>query len=291
MSNHIRFATRGPNGEFLPPFPIDPIELTQKTRELVCKTVDGIPLRKYTSFYGVGVYGGIATAYSVGCNIRCIFCWVDWSRDWPERYGEFYTPQQVYSKLRNIMKERGFKRARISGAEPTLCSDHLCEVLEQVHRDRHEFDLFVIETNGFVLSQEPELAERLSKYASRDDDTVGHVRISIRGGLPEEFTAKTGCASEFMDLPFEAVESLWNAGVSFHVAVVIDPRFTPEVEKNAIYQRLSDIHPSIKENVEEEYLDPYPHALVRLRAIGRIDVVGSSISEKERIAASRMPSD
>ncbi|TXT57801.1 MAG: Cyclic pyranopterin monophosphate synthase [Candidatus Thorarchaeota archaeon] len=289
MTDEIRFATIDLDGGLVPPFPINPIQLTNRTRELVCKNVDGIPLRKYTSFYGVGVYGGIATAYSVGCNIRCVFCWVDWSRDWPERYGQFYSPEEVYSKLRAIMAERNFRRARISGAEPTLCTDHLCSILELVHRDRYAFDLFVIETNGFVLSQEPELAERLFQYASRRGDTVGHVRLSIRGGIPEAFTAKTGCSPEFMDLPFRAVEYLWDAEVSFHVAVVIDQRFTSEEEKNIIYQRLSDIQPTIRNNVEEEYLDPYPHALVRLRAVGRIDVTGTGISEKERLAASRMP--
>ena len=104
----IRYAERGPDGQFLPQFPFDPVWLTEATRRTVCKVVDGVPHRKYTEFYAVGVYGGIATAYSVGCNYRCIFCWVDWSRDWPERYGQFYSPAEVYSKLRNIMTKKGF---------------------------------------------------------------------------------------------------------------------------------------------------------------------------------------
>ncbi|MFW9932679.1 MAG: radical SAM protein, partial [Candidatus Thorarchaeota archaeon] len=120
----VRYAMRDDEGNLIPPFPVDPVTLTETTRASVCRTMDGVHLRKYTSFYGVGVYGGIATAYSVGCNYRCVFCWVDWSRDWPESYGEFYSPAQVYSNLRAVMKERNFRRARISGAEPTLCPDH-----------------------------------------------------------------------------------------------------------------------------------------------------------------------
>ncbi|MFX1273063.1 MAG: radical SAM protein, partial [Promethearchaeota archaeon] len=239
MTNHderpIRFARTGSDGQFDPPFPMNPVKLTESTRKIVCKVVDGVHLRKYTRFYAVGVYGGIATAYSVGCNYRCTFCWVDWSRDWPERYGEFYSPFQVYSKLREIMKVQKLRRARVSGAEPTLCPDHICGILELVHREANAFDLFVIETNGVVIGTEEDLASRLAQYASRDGETVGHVRLSIRGGLPDPFMEKTGCATTFLDLPFIAAQRLWDAGVSFHVAVVIDPRFTSDEEKRAIY--------------------------------------------------------
>ena len=287
----VRFATRGPDGEFEFPFPMDPKQLTVNTRRIVCKVVDGVPLRKYTSFYAVGVYGGIATAYSVGCNFRCVFCWVDWSRDWPEGHGVFYSPEEVYVRLRNVMRDRGFRRARVSGAEPTLCPDHLCAILDLVHQESSAFDLFVIETNGVVLAMEPDLAPRLAQYASRSpsDGTVGHVRLSIRGGLPKPFEEKTGCSREFGDLPFIAAERLWDAGVSFHVAVVVDPRFTSKDEKDTIYRRLSDIDQSIRRNVEEEYLDPYPHALVRLRAVGRTDVTGEMVSEKEKQALRGKP--
>jgi len=285
----IRYAERGPDGKYLPPFPYDPVKLTEQTRKVVCRTFNGIPMRKYTEFYGVGVYGGIATAYSVGCNYRCVFCWVDWSRDWPEKYGVFYSPAEVYGKLRKIMREMAFRRARISGAEPTLCPAHLIGVLDLVHQDAKDFDLFVIESNGVVLATEDGLAERIAQYASRRGSTVGHVRLSIRGGLPEPFVEKTGCAPEYLDLPFEAAQRLWDAGASFHVAVVVDPRFTPAEEKTAIYDRLSSISPEIRRGVEEEFLDPYPHALVRLRAIGREDVTGEEISRRERRALGGRP--
>jgi uncharacterized Fe-S cluster-containing radical SAM superfamily protein len=164
-------------------------------------------------------------------------------------------------------------------------------VLELVHNDRHDFDLFVIETNGVVLSQEDSLAEKLSAYASTKSDTVGHVRLSIRGGLPQPFEEKTGCQAQYVDLPYIAAQRLWDAGVSFHVAVVVDPRFTTEHEKQVIFDRLSDIDTSIKKNVEEEYLDPYPHALVRLRAVGRDDVTGKEISRVEESRLRERPED
>ena len=287
----IRYAEKDSEGNFRPPFPMDPKQLTEATRAIVCRRVDGTVLRKYTRFYAVGVYGGIATAYSVGCNMRCVFCWVDWSRDWPELFGDFYSPQYVYTRLREIMRAQALRRARISGAEPTLCPEHIYSVLDLVHADRDAFDLFVIETNGIVTAMDESVAPRLSEYASRDpqDNTVGHVRLSIRGGLPEPFEEKTGCSREFLDLPFIAAERLTDAGVSFHVAVVVDPRFTTDEEKETIYSRLEDIDPMLRRGVEEEFLDPYPHALVRLRAVGREDVAGSSMSKRERDALTGKP--
>lgn len=49
--------------------PFDPIELAKKTEEIVCRGVD----RKYEAFYATGVYGGIATGYTVGCCLRCCY--------------------------------------------------------------------------------------------------------------------------------------------------------------------------------------------------------------------------
>ncbi|MFX1257757.1 MAG: radical SAM protein [Promethearchaeota archaeon] len=287
----IRYVKCDSKGKLIPPFPFDPWDLTKTTRKIACRKINGVVQRKYTNFYAVGVYGGIATAYSVGCNFRCIFCWVDWSRDWPELYGEFYSPDEVYLKLRHVMSIKGLRRARISGAEPTLCPDHLCAVLNLVHQNAKKFDLFVIETNGVVIANDASLAPLLAKYASRErrNRTVGHVRLSIRGGLSEEFEEKTGCAREFVDLPFIAAERLWNAGVSFHVAVVIDPRFTSKDDKETIYAKLEEIDPLIRREVEEEFLSPYPHALVRLRAAGREDVTGHKMTLKEQAALRERP--
>jgi len=287
----IRYAIRDKANKLIPPFPINPLELTDQTRKVVCKEFNGSIHRKYIDFYAVGVYGGIATAYSVGCNFKCIFCWVDWSRDWPELYGEFYSPEKVYSNLRKVMSFKGLRRARISGAEPTLCPNHLCAVLDLVHQNSKAFDLFVIETNGIVLACDENLAPRLAKYASRNssDGTVGHVRLSIRGGLPEAFEEKTGVKKDYVDLPFIAAQKLWDAGLSFHVAVVVDPRFTSVEDKANIYKKLKNIDHSIRKGVEEEYLSPYPHALVRLRAVGRTDVTGRAMKLKERAALREKP--
>ncbi|MCP8312999.1 MAG: hypothetical protein H3Z53_01315, partial [archaeon] len=86
MESYPRYVTK----EFKP---FDPFELAKRTEMIVCRKGPMGEERKYTSFYATGVYGGIATGYACGCCLRCVFCWVDWSRDFPERFGNFYSPE------------------------------------------------------------------------------------------------------------------------------------------------------------------------------------------------------
>ena len=91
-SNSSSILTDYPRYVTLDSKPFDPIKLIKETEKLVCQGNK----RKYTDFYATGVYGGIATGYTVGCCLRCIFCWVDWSRDYPETRGEFYSPEEAF---------------------------------------------------------------------------------------------------------------------------------------------------------------------------------------------------
>lgn len=126
--------------------PFDPLSLARQTEELVCKGAS----RKYTDFYYVGVYGGIATGYTVGCCLRCVFCWVNPSRDYPKRYDKFYSPKQVAERLASVAKTKDVRKLRISGGEPTLCKRHLLGVLERVERLPY---LFILESNVFCLEK------------------------------------------------------------------------------------------------------------------------------------------
>jgi len=53
--------------------PYDPVELLRETEKTVTRHREGRCERKYTDFYAAGVYGGIATGYTVGCCLRCCF--------------------------------------------------------------------------------------------------------------------------------------------------------------------------------------------------------------------------
>jgi len=233
--------------------PYDPIELLQLTEEKVCRG----DARKYTDFYCVGVYGGISTAYLVGCCLRCVFCWVNMSRDFPDRYGRFYTPDQVAERLITNARQRRVARLRLSGGEPTLGKDHLLGVLDRI--DGRGFT-FILETNGIPLGHDPDYALALTKY--RDV----HVRVSLKAGSAAGFEARTGARGEYWELPFRAIERLTRAGVSFHVAAMTDPRLMPAEERRSLVRRLRAI--GYKGFFEEERCDPYETAVLRLRAAG-----------------------
>lgn len=233
--------------------PFDPLELARKTEELVGRK----DARKHTRFYCTGVYGGISTGYTVGCCLRCIFCWVDSSRDFPERYGELYTPQQVFQKLIQNARRKGVSRLRISGGEPTLCREHLLAVLDRVESTGYEF---ILETNGILVGADEGYAAELARHA------CAHIRVSLKAGTAEGFKARTGAREEFWELPFVAVERLLAAGADFHVAAMTDPRLMPQAERAALVARLDQT--GYAGWVEEEQCDAYRSTTRRLQAAG-----------------------
>jgi uncharacterized Fe-S cluster-containing radical SAM superfamily protein len=233
--------------------PFDPLKLALQTEEIVCKGDS----RKYTHFYCTGVYGGISTGYTVGCCLRCVFCWVDWSRDFPWNEGEFFSPQQVFQKLVENAQKAGVKKVRISGGEPTLCRSHLLKVLDLMSKTQF---LFILETNAILLGKDPEYVNKLKKYKNI------HIRVSLKAGTPEGFEKRTGGKGEFYGLPFKAIENLMQAGVSFHVAAMTDSRLMPEEERTKLLGKLKLI--GYKDYLEEERCDRYQTALIRLKKAG-----------------------
>ena len=232
----------------------DPLELAKQTEEIVCQG----DRRKYTRFYRASMYGGIATGYTCGCCLRCIFCWVSWSRDFPERYGEFRTPREAFDRLYEIARKSGVDVVRISGAEPTLGKAHLLGLLERV--ERSSFRQFILETNGILLGADSDYAGQIVRFRKV------HTRVALKAGTPEAFTRKTGAEPESFELPFRGIVNLLDAGASFHVASMTgDPRIVPDEERQGLLDRLARIHPSLIRELEEESISPYPNAVKRLR--------------------------
>jgi uncharacterized Fe-S cluster-containing radical SAM superfamily protein len=237
--------------------PFDPLELAKKTEEIVCQGIR----RRYTDFYATGVYGGIATGYTCGCCLRCVFCWVGWSRDFPDRFGSFYSPQEAFCHLKDVAHKNKLKKLRISGAEPTLGKTHLLTLLELV--EQSDFDLFILETNGILLGQDKDYVEKISQFRKV------HVRVSIKAGNPQSFTKKTGSQASGFDLPFRAIQNLKEFGASFHVAAMsADPRIVSVEERKSLIERLKSIDPQLLLSLEEEVVDPYDTTLKRLEASG-----------------------
>jgi len=237
--------------------PFDPLKLAEQTEAFVCRG----HLRKYTKFYCTGVYGGIATGYACGCCLRCIFCWVNWSRDFPEKYGTFQSPAEVFSQLRRVARKAGVNQLRISGCEPTLGRSHLLDLLERV--ENSPFRLLILETNGILIGADPDYARQIAHFKKV------HTRVSLKAGTPEAFTKKTGARPESFELPLRGIANLMKAGASCHVAAMTaDPRIVSREERRTLLDRLATIHPALVDNLEEEVVDPYPTTLERLRHAG-----------------------
>ena len=252
--------------EFYPRFvtsqfkPYDPLELAKETENIVCKVGPTGLERKYTSFYATGVYRGIATGYACGCCLRCIFCWVDWSRDFPEKYGRFYSPEKAFHNLIEVAEKYGVNKLRISGAEPTLGKRHLLKLLEYV--ESSHIPLFILETNGILFGADKKHVEEISKFKKV------HVRVSLKAGTPEGFSKRTGAIPERFELPYQAIKNLLDSGVSFHVASMSDPRLMSKKEREQMIKKLFEIDKQVALSLEEEICDPYETTIVRLSKAG-----------------------
>lgn len=217
----------------------NPVELATETKKIVCKNTE----RKYYRFRAAKFYGGIATADCVGCNLRCAFCWAWNTTTKPETVVKFYTPEEVAQKLLTIAKEKKIDQIRISGNEPTIGRDHLLLVLKNLEGHNVKF---ILETNGIFLSDK--------SYAldlARFKDFL-HVRISIKGATPDEFSQLTGAVPEAFELPIQALKNLVRAGVPCHPAVMVS--FSNSDSIRLLHDRLETISPSFYDFEEEELI-------------------------------------
>jgi len=237
------------------------VELAKETEKIVTRKGPHGLERKYEAFYATGVYGGIATGYCIGCCLRCVFCWVSWGRDYPERFGQFYTPREAFERLREAAHKHGVTKLRISGAEPTLGKEHLLQLLE--HVETSEFQLFILETNGILFGVDRDYVSKIARF------TKPHVRVSLKAGTPQAFTEKTGAKPEAFEIPFQAIRNLLDHNVSFHVAAMsADPRIMTPKERENLASKLVEIDPRLPRSLEEEVMDGYDTTLARLKLAG-----------------------
>lgn len=234
--------------------PFDPLKVAAQTERIACKNNK----RKYTAFYTVGVYKGISTAYTVGCCLRCIFCWVDLSRDYPEKYGRFCSPDEVFEQLDANARAEGMGKLRISGGEPTIGKEHLLSVLQLIEGTHY---LFILETNGLLFGADKSYAEEVSKFRNV------YIRVSLKAGNQEGFQARTGAIGSFYELPYKAIEHLKDVSARFHVAAMSDKRLMPPNEREQMLQKVAEIDPALLP-IEEETCDPYDTTILRLKEAG-----------------------
>ena len=183
----------------------DPLELSKKIEKIVVES----NLKKYYRFRPTGFYGGIATADTVGCNLRCKFCWSSNSVWNARNTGEFYPAEAVANTLQSIADKKGYHQLRISGGEPTIGKQHLINVLENIKTTY----AFILETNGILLGYDKKYVEDLSVF-----DNL-HVRVCLKGLDSEEFSLFTGAEKGF-EYQLKALQYLRDKQMNFNIAFV-----------------------------------------------------------------------
>ncbi|UCD14460.1 MAG: radical SAM protein [Thermoplasmatales archaeon] len=225
----------------------NPAELAKKTESIVTNE----NMKKYYRFRATGFYGGIATADTVGCNLRCKFCWSANSVWNAKNTGNFYSPEHVAERLHEIALQKSYSQMRISGGEPTIGRKHLVALLENIST---EF-LFILETNGILLGMDPTYVQELAAFKNL------HVRVCLKGCTSEEFSWLTG-AKEGFEYQLKALEHLIDENLSFNIALV-----SIRGNKQELFERLKRMNLG-GIMIEEEAIKLYPHVRKRLNNEG-----------------------
>jgi len=256
--------------------PFNPIEISQETEKRV---IDGNK-RKYNLFRLEPFYGQIATARGVGCNLRCSFCWISPSRDYPEYYGSFFSPQEVYDELIKVSSNKYGRaimssRARISGCEPTIGADHLLSLID-ICKNGKDFRGYLLETNGILLGENKDFVRALSRFG----DFLS-VRLSFKAGTPEDFEKKTGAKAGYFDLPFRALEYLKEYEIPYTLASMSkDPKLMPPKERRSLLKHIINYGIENIDLLDEEKADPF--GITGTRLIRR-ELIGEPVEIRRQI--------
>lgn len=221
----------------------DPIELTKKIENIVTNG----NLKKYYRFRPTGFYGGIATADTVGCNLRCKFCWSGNSVWNSKNTGKFYSSKDVADELQIIAQKKGYKQLRVSGGEPTIGREHLINLLKNIDGNY----LFILETNGILLGFDETYVDELSNFKNL------HVRVCLKGIDLQEFSMLTGAVLGF-DYQMKALVNLMDKKMNFNIAIV-----TVKKDKKQFLDKLNEIGLG-KILIEDEEITLYPQVKKRL---------------------------
>ena len=225
----------------------NPIELTEKVEKIVVKN----DAKKYYRFRPTRFYGGIATADTVGCNLRCKFCWSANSVWNAKNTGQFFSPEDVAETLLDIAESKGYHQVRISGGEPTIGKRHLISVLEYLPNDL----TFILETNGILISADESYLDDLSKFKNL------HIRVCLKGIDADEFKLLTGAESGY-NFQLKSLELLRDSNISYNIALV-----SIRKDKLTLYDKLKALGLG-KIMLEEEEIKLYPQVKKRLQKEG-----------------------
>jgi uncharacterized Fe-S cluster-containing radical SAM superfamily protein len=232
--------------------PFDPIERAKEIEKIVAEGRK----RKYYRVARPGRwYGGIASADCCGCNLRCVFCWSNKPRENPEKYGRLYTPEDIGESIARCARDHKYRLVRVSGNEPTIAREHLLAVIRLIDKTKLTF---ILETNGTLLDED--YVQELAQFKNI------HVRVSLKGTNPEEFSKLTGSMPETFEQIMINVGLLDKHKIDFNLAVMLS--FSPDKNIALLKKRLRGVAPDISSNLEEEYVILYPHVSGKLKNAG-----------------------
>ncbi len=249
----------------------NPLTLAAATEKVV---VNGAR-RKYVQLgRPLRFYGGTTSATEVGCNLRCKFCFSDKPVWKPKQTGRFYTAQEVFDGLAASARKHGHTTISASASEGTIGREHLIELLDLI--EQSEF-IYVLETNGMILGDDPDYAQALSKYSRL------HVRVSIKGDSPRQYHELTGALPETYELPYKALGHLIEAGVSCNACLMAS--FSDDEGISRVQQKLMSVHPGILKSLEIERITMFPKVAERLADGGLKPLKAKRIRQRKRKTA------
>jgi uncharacterized Fe-S cluster-containing radical SAM superfamily protein len=143
-----------------------------------------------------------------------------------------------------------------------------------------KYPLFILETNGILFGADRNYVKQLKEFNEKL-----YVRVSFKAAVPEGFTQRTGALGEYYELPFKALESLLEEGISARAAAMTDLGVMPREEKKILIDKLNMIDPkaNYSSTLEEEQMDRYDTTLRRLKAFTDLEFakkLEKSIEEK-----------
>jgi uncharacterized Fe-S cluster-containing radical SAM superfamily protein len=234
----------------------DLLKITKNVENSVCIEDGGVILRRYYRFRSSRNYGGSAVGDVIGCNLACVYCWC-WSINSKLRIGVFKKPIDVVEKLLNIARENKFKIVRLSGGEPTLCINHLVDVLK-IFIELRRLERFILETNGLLLGIYEDYVHMLKPFGSSII-----VRVSIKGCTEEDFEKITGYDRNIFYLHIKAIDNLDREGIPYIIAIPVS--FCSRKGFAKLIEILSNyIGENVFNFIEPEVLTLYPSIVQRL---------------------------
>lgn len=241
------------------------LRLSKYVEEEVCITHNRWVLRRYYRFRSSKNYGGSAVGDVVGCNLRCVYCWCKKVNTKPW-VGSYEPPHNVVEKLLSIARAKGYNVVRLSGGEPTLCFNHLIQVINLFSHQRNEKEVFILETNGLLLGLNEDLSAELKPYSR-----FLVVRISLKGCTEEDFEKITCLEGSIYSNQIKAVENLSANNIPYIVAVPVSlcsrqglsrlleilSRRIGEHVLNVLEQEILILYPSVVNSICRKNLKPW----------------------------------